>query len=161
LGLFKMAEKHGLNIVKTKVGDRYVLDEMLNNGYVLGGEQSGHTILLQHATTGDGLLTSMHLLEIMKTTGKPLSELASVMQVYPQVLLNAKVSNENKNRFMEDPVIQKMRSQLEEDFKGEGRVLIRASGTEPLIRVMIEGQDKKYITDRAMELVKVIEGRLN
>ena len=83
------------------------------------------------------------------------------MQVYPQVLLNAKVSNENKNRFMEDPVIQKMRSQLEEDFKGEGRVLIRASGTEPLIRVMIEGQDKKYITDRAMELVKVIEGRLN
>lgn len=161
LGLFKMAEENGLNIVKTKVGDRYVLEEMLNKGYVLGGEQSGHTILLQHSTTGDGLLTSMHLLEIMIKTGKSLSELASVMTVYPQVLINARVSNENKDKYMEDPIIQKMCSQLEEDFKGDGRVLIRASGTEPLIRVMIEGKDKKYITDRAMELVKVIEGRLN
>ncbi|HBN85483.1 MAG TPA: phosphoglucosamine mutase [Clostridiales bacterium] len=161
LGLFKMAEKNGLNIVKTKVGDRYVLAEMLDKGYVLGGEQSGHTILLQHSTTGDGLLTSMHLLEIMKNTKQPLSELSKVMTVFPQVLLNAKVSEENKDRYLEDPIIQKMCSQLEEDFKGDGRVLIRPSGTEPLVRVMIEGQDKKYITDRAMELVKVIEGRLN
>ena len=160
LGLFKMAEENGLNVVKTKVGDRYVLERMLNEGFVLGGEQSGHTILLQHATTGDGMLTALHLLEIMVKSNKSLSELASVMTVFPQVLVNAKVSNENKYNYLEDPVIQKMCSQLEDDFKGDGRVLIRASGTEPLVRVMIEGRDKKYITDRAVELVKVIEGRL-
>jgi len=160
LGLSVMAKKEGLNIVKTKVGDRYVLEEMLDKGYMLGGEQSGHIILLEHNTTGDGLLTALHLLQTMKKTGSKASELASIMEVYPQVLINAKVSNENKHKYMEDEVVARMCSELENEFNGEGRVLIRPSGTEPLVRVMIEGKDKDYITARAKELAKVIEERL-
>lgn len=160
LGFDIMARKEGLNIVKTKVGDRYVLEEMLLNGYVLGGEQSGHVIFLQHNTTGDGLLTALQLLKTIKNTGKKLSELAGVMQVLPQVLKNARVKTENKHKYLEDELIAKLCKGLEEEFHGEGRVLIRPSGTEPLVRVMIEGRDQKYITDRAVELVKVIEDRL-
>jgi phosphoglucosamine mutase len=146
--------------VKTRVGDRYVLEEMLNRGYVLGGEQSGHLIFLEHNTTGDGLLTALQLLSVLKESGRKLSELVSVMQVLPQVLKNARVSNDNKYKYMEDEVIARMCGELEQEFHGEGRVLIRPSGTEPLVRVMIEGKDQQYITERAMELVKVIEERL-
>jgi len=160
LGFDIMAKREGINIEKTKVGDRYVLENMLQNGYVLGGEQSGHIIFLEHNTTGDGLLTGVQLLNVVKSTGKKLSELASVMQVLPQVLKNAKVKNENKNKYLDDPVVCKMCKELEEEFKGEGRVLIRPSGTEPLVRVMIEGKDQDYITARAIELAKVIEERL-
>lgn len=161
MGLDIMAKGNGLVIEKTKVGDRYVLEEMLNKGYMLGGEQSGHIIFLEHNTTGDGLLTAVQLLKVMKDSGKKLSELAGVMQVLPQVLINAKVTNEKKFKYLEDEVIKKMCQELEEEFQGEGRVLIRPSGTEPLVRVMIEGKDKESITRRAKELVRVIEGRLS
>lgn len=160
LGFDIMAGKNGLKLSKTQVGDRYVLENMLDNGYELGGEQSGHVIFLKHNTTGDGLLTALQLLSVMKSTGKKLSELASVMTILPQVLKNAKVKNENKNSYMNDEVIAKMCRDLEMEFHGEGRVLIRPSGTEPLVRVMIEGKDQDYITKRAIELVKVIETRL-
>jgi phosphoglucosamine mutase len=160
LGFDIMAKREGLNIEKTKVGDRYVLENMLSNGYVLGGEQSGHIIFLEHNSTGDGLLTGVQLLQVLKSTGKKLSELSSVMQVLPQVLKNAKVKNENKNKYLQDPLVCDMCKQLEDEFKGEGRVLIRPSGTEPLVRVMIEGKDQEYITSRAIELAKVIEERL-
>lgn len=160
LGFDIMAKGEGLKIEKTKVGDRYVLEEMLNKGYVLGGEQSGHIIFLRHNTTGDGLLTGVQLAKVLKDSGKKMSELASVMQILPQVLKNAKVSNEKKHSYMEDEVIAGMCGELENEFHGEGRVLIRPSGTEPLVRVMIEGKDQEYITKRAVELVKVIEERL-
>ncbi|MDF2985207.1 MAG: phosphoglucosamine mutase [Eubacterium sp.] len=161
MGLDIMARNNGLTIEKTKVGDRYVLEEMLNSGYMLGGEQSGHIIFLEHNTTGDGLLTAVQLIKVLKDSGKKLSELASVMQVLPQVLINAKVTNEKKFKYLDDEVIKKMCKELEDEFKGEGRVLIRPSGTEPLVRVMIEGKDKEIITRRAKELVRVIEGRLS
>ncbi len=161
MGLDIMAKNSGLKIEKTKVGDRYVLEEMLNSGYMLGGEQSGHIIFLEHNTTGDGLLTAVQLIKVLKDSGKKLSELASVMQVLPQVLINAKVTNEKKYKYLDDEVIKKMCQELEDEFKGEGRVLIRPSGTEPLVRVMIEGKDKEIITRRAKELVRVIEGRLS
>lgn len=160
MGFDIMAKENGLNLVKTKVGDRYVLEEMLEKGYTLGGEQSGHIIFLEHNTTGDGLLTAMQLLKVIKTSGKKLSELASVMKILPQVLKNAKVKNENKYKFMEDQVISSMCQELKNEFKGEGRVLIRPSGTEPLVRVMIEGKDLDYITKRAIELARLIEARL-
>lgn len=160
LGFIVMAKKEGINIVKTKVGDRYVIEGMLAGGYNLGGEQSGHIIFLDYNTTGDGIVTALQLLRIMKMTDRPLSELTSVMQLFPQVLKNAKVQNENKDKYLEDKVIADMCRYLEEEFHGEGRVLIRPSGTEPLIRVMIEGQDISYITKKADELVEVIESRL-
>lgn len=160
LGFDIMAKKEGLNIAKTKVGDRYVLEEMLDKGYVLGGEQSGHVIFLEHNTTGDGLLTGLQLLNVLKATGKKLSELADVMQILPQVLKNAKVSNSKKHSYLDDEVIAASCKALEDEFHGEGRVLIRPSGTEPLVRVMIEGKDQKYITEKAIELVKLIEERL-
>lgn len=161
MGLDIMARNNGLVIEKTKVGDRYVLEEMLNSGYMLGGEQSGHIIFLEHNTTGDGLLTAIQLLKVLKDSGKKLSELAGVLQVLPQVLINAKVTNEKKDKYLDDEVIKKMCQELEDEFNGEGRVLIRPSGTEPLVRVMIEGKDKEIITRRAKELVRVIEGRLS
>lgn len=160
LGFDIMAQKNGLKLAKTKVGDRYVLEEMLDKGYILGGEQSGHVIFLKHNTTGDGLLTALQLLSVVKSTGRKLSDLAGVMQVLPQVLKNARVKNENKHRYMEDELVAKLCRGLEDEFKGEGRVLIRPSGTEPLVRVMIEGKDKEYITKRAAELAAVIEERL-
>lgn len=160
MGFDIMAKKEGLNIAKTKVGDRYVLEEMLAKGYILGGEQSGHVIFLEHNTTGDGMVTGLQLLQVVKTSGKKLSELAGVMQILPQVLKNAKVSNDKKHSYLDDEVIAKACKELEEEFHGEGRVLIRPSGTEPLVRVMIEGKDQDFITKKAVDLVKVIEERL-
>lgn len=161
MGLDICLKKENINIVKTKVGDRYVIEEMLNNGYSLGGEQSGHIIFLEHNTTGDGLLTALQLISVVKETGKKLSELAEVMNSLPQVLVNAKVSNEKKNAYMEDEVVRKEIEKLEEKFHGEGRVLIRPSGTEPLVRVMIEGKNQEEITDMARSLADLIEERLN
>lgn len=160
LGFDIMAQRNELHLAKTKVGDRYVLEEMLDKGYVLGGEQSGHVIFLEHNTTGDGLLTALQLLSVLKASGRKLSEMASVMQILPQVLKNAKVKNENKHSYMEDELIARLCCELETEFHGEGRVLIRPSGTEPLVRVMIEGNDKEYITRRAVELADIIEERL-
>lgn len=156
LGMFLMAEREGVHIEKTKVGDRYVLENMKENGYNIGGEQSGHIIFLDENTTGDGLLSALHLLKVMVETGKPLSELASVMEVLPQALVNAKVPNYKKEHFAEYADIAEAIAKVEEKFAGEGRVLIRPSGTEPLVRVMIEGKDQKMIEEEAQKLAELI-----
>ncbi len=156
LGLTLMAQEKGLKLEKTKVGDRYVLENMMENGYNIGGEQSGHIIFLDDNTTGDGLLSALNLLRVMVETKKPLSELASVMQVLPQALVNAKVPNHKKEEYMEYPEIADAIEVLEKKFNGEGRVLIRPSGTEPLVRVMIEGKDQKVIEEEAKKLADLI-----
>lgn len=156
LGFSLMAQKEGLKLEKTKVGDRYVLENMMENGYNIGGEQSGHIIFLDDNTTGDGLLSALNLLRVMVETKKPLSELASVMQVLPQALVNAKVPNHKKEDYMEYPEIAEAIAELEKKFNGEGRVLIRPSGTEPLVRVMIEGKDQKIIEEEAGKLAELI-----
>lgn len=161
LGLFIMADEKGLDVKKTKVGDRYVLEEMYKNNYSIGGEQSGHIIILEHNTTGDGLVTALQLLAVVKKSGKKLSELATVMEVLPQVLINAKVKTENKNAYTENAEIMAEIAKIEAEFSGNGRVLIRPSGTEPLVRVMIEGKDIDVITQRAESLAKMIEEKLN
>ncbi len=161
LGLTVMSKEKDVNLIQTRVGDRYVLEKMLKHNYNLGGEQSGHVIFLDFNTTGDGLITAIQLLYVMKKTGKPLSELKKHMQVFPQVLVNARVKNEDKHAYLEDLEIQEAIEKLEDKFKGEGRVLIRPSGTEPLVRVMIEGKDKVVIEQEAQKLAKLIEERLN
>ena len=157
LGFFRMGEKEGINIVRTKVGDRYVLEYMLANGCNLGGEQSGHVIFLDENTTGDGLISALHLLEVIVKSGKKLSELASVMRVLPQALVNARVSNIKKEYYMDNKVVADAVAELEARFAGAGRVLIRPSGTEPLVRVMIDGDDKKFIEEEAKKLAEIIE----
>lgn len=152
--------EHGCNIIKSQVGDRYVLEEMIKGGYSLGGEQSGHVIFLDHNTTGDGLLTAIQLIATMKEEGKKLSELASIMTSYPQVLVNAKVKKDNKEAYKEDSVIIKEITAIEEKMAGQGRVLIRPSGTEPLVRVMLEGKDQEELNTLATTLAKLIEERL-
>ncbi len=163
LGFFVMGEENHLKIKRTKVGDRYVLEEMLKHGHRIGGEQSGHVILLEHNTTGDGLVTGLQLLDVMKRSGRKLSDLAAVMQVYPQVLVNAKVKNEYKNEesYMAVPEIKKKIEEIEAQFTNAGRVLIRPSGTEPLVRVMIEGKDEVCIKNCAEELAQLMEEKLN
>ncbi len=156
LGFSVMCDREGIHVEKTKVGDRYVLENMRENGYNIGGEQSGHIIFLDENTTGDGLLSALHLLQVMVDTKKKLSELAAVMEVYPQALVNAKVPNHKKEHYMEYTEIAEAIAQLEEKFQGEGRVLIRPSGTEPLVRVMIEGKDQKEIEEEAVRLAELI-----
>lgn len=157
MGLFIAMDKEEINLVKTKVGDRYVLEEMLKEGYVIGGEQSGHIIFLEHNTTGDGLVTALQLSAIVKKSGKMLSELASIMKVLPQVLVNAKVPNNRKDIYTKDMQIVEEIQKIEEKMDGKGRVLIRPSGTEPLVRVMLEGEDQKEIDIIAHNLAKLIE----
>ena len=156
LGFTLMGQKEGIHIEKTKVGDRYVLENMMENGYNIGGEQSGHVIFLDDNTTGDGLLSALHLLNVMVEEKKPLSELAKVMEVLPQALVNAKVPTHKKDAYMEYAEIAEAIGQLEEKFKGEGRVLIRPSGTEPLVRVMIEGKNQEEIQADAECLAELI-----
>ena len=155
LGLKKYCEKNNINYVQTKVGDRYVLENMLKNGYNLGGEQSGHIIFLDYNPTGDGILTSLMLINVILTKNKSLNELAKIINIYPQVLINAKVNSNKKYDFDKDAI-----EKLNNEFKDNGRVLIRASGTEPLVRVMIEGENKEYITKKATEVAKLIEKKL-
>ena len=161
IGLDIMAKNEGINIVRTKVGDRYVVEKMLEEGYSIGGEQSGHIVLIDKNSTGDGILTSVRLLNILKNSNKRFSDLASFMKVFPQVLKNAKVDNNKKNEYLSDKVILKKCNELNEEFAGKGRILVRPSGTEPLIRVMIEGSDINYIEDKANKLARMIEERLN
>ena len=160
LGLKKFCEKNNINYVQTKVGDRYVLENMLKNGYNLGGEQSGHIIFLDYNPTGDGILTSLMLINVILTKNKSLNELAKIINIYPQVLINAKVNSNKKYDFDKDDEINATIEKLNNEFKGNGRVLIRASGTEPLVRVMIEGENKEYITKKATEVAKLIEKKL-
>lgn len=157
LGFFLMGQKQGIQIDQTKVGDRYVLEHMLEIDSNLGGEQSGHVIFLDDNTTGDGLVTALHLLQVVADTGKPLSELAGIMEVMPQALVGANVPNHKKEHYLEYPEIAEAIDALNKKFAGQGRVLIRPSGTEPKVRVMIEGKDQKVIEEEATKLAKLIE----
>ncbi len=160
LGFTLMAKEQNLNIETTKVGDRYVLERMKEIGASLGGEQSGHVIFLDENTTGDGLLSALHLLQVLVDTGKPLSELSKIMTVLPQALVNAKVPNHKKDHYMDYPEIASAIAKLEEMFAGEGRVLIRPSGTEPKVRVMIEGKDQALIDAEAKKLADLIQNTM-
>ena len=160
MGFFKFCEKNDINCIKTKVGDRYVLEEMVKNGFVIGGEQSGHIIFLDYATTGDGQMSAIQVLNVLKSTGKKISELASEMQVYPQVLINVRVSNFGKARLDKDEEVQLAIREASEELGDTGRVLVRVSGTEPLVRVMLEGEDYNQIKSLAESIAKVIEERL-
>ena len=161
MGLDIFLKGENIDLIKTKVGDRYVLEEMLKGNYSIGGEQSGHIIFLDYNTTGDGLLTAIQLLRVMKEKKTKLSELACVMKAMPQVLVNARVSEEKKKSYLEDEVIKNKIEEIEGHFHGNGRVLIRPSGTEPLIRVMIEGKNPEELKLYADVLVKFIEERLS
>ena len=160
LGLKKYCKENGIDFVQTSVGDRYVLESMLENGYNLGGEQSGHIIFLDYNPTGDGILTSLMLIEILLKSKKKASEIASIVTIYPQVLVNAKVSGDKKYKYLEDEVIKAKIEEIEKEFADTGRVLIRPSGTEPLVRVMIEGENQDILDKRAHELANLIEERL-
>ena len=161
LGLFKMGEDEAIHVAKTKVGDRYVLQEMVDKGYCLGGEQSGHVIFLEFNTTGDGLVTALQVTQIVKETGKDLDELSKVITIYPQVLKNARVARSGNSEYIEDEVIMDEINRLNAKYTVRGRGLIRPSGTEPLIRVMIEGKDVAEMTADAEALAALLEERLN
>lgn len=160
MGVESTLKENGIHLKRTDVGDRYVLEEMLANGYNFGGEQSGHIIFLDHNTTGDGILSGVQLMSVMKREDKPLARLARPVSIYPQVLVNALVNEEKKHDYDKDEEILSAIAKLEKEFNGEGRVLIRTSGTEPLVRVMIEGKDKDAITKQAVAVAKLIEQRL-
>ncbi|MFA5635027.1 MAG: phosphoglucosamine mutase [Anaerovoracaceae bacterium] len=160
LGFHKAIEKIGASVDVTQVGDRYVLESMLKTGCVIGGEQSGHIIFLSHSTTGDGILSALQLLNALKLSGKKLSELADEVTIYPQVLKNARIKNENKKKYSKDPEIAAEIKRVEDAMAGEGRVLIRPSGTEPLVRVMLEGKDVEDITRLAEGLATLLTKRM-
>ena len=160
LGLRKFCKANNINFVATSVGDRYVLENMIANGHNLGGEQSGHIIFLDYNPTGDGILTSLMLIRIILEKKKPVEELSKIIKIYPQILVNAKVSNDKKYDFDKAPKIKEKIEALNEKFKDNGRVLIRASGTEPLVRVMIEGEDQAVLQKEATSLAKFIEDEL-
>lgn len=157
IGLGKSLTENGMKLVQTATGDRYVLEEMLKNGYKLGGEQSGHIIFLDHATTGDGQLSALQFLSILKKSGKAASELASVMESYPQVMVNVKVGPDGKDKLDTDEGIQKAVSDAQAELADEGRILVRSSGTEPLIRVMVESrhfETAQSIAGRVADLIQ-------
>ena len=155
LGMYKALEAHGMKSVKTKVGDRYVVEEMLKNGYNLGGEQSGNIIFLYHNTPGVGMLTALQLLQVVKTTGKTLKELAADVTTYPQELVNIKVAD--KAAAMENANLKAIIAKVEGDMNGDGRVLVRPSGTEPLLRIMAEAPTKELVHDYVSQIAKVAE----
>ncbi|MCZ0717556.1 phosphoglucosamine mutase [Aerococcus kribbianus] len=152
LGFHKAIEANDMHAPQTKVGDRYVVEEMRKNGHILGGEQSGHIVFMKHNTTGDGLLTGIQLLNVMKQTGRSLSELASEMQTYPQELVNVKVSKEGKEAAMSSPTVKAVIADVEEEMAGEGRILVRPSGTENLLRVMVEASTDQEALDYANKI---------
>ncbi|WP_249871559.1 phosphoglucosamine mutase [Oceanobacillus saliphilus] len=155
IGFYKAIEENGMRSDKTAVGDRYVMEEMRKGGYNLGGEQSGHIIFLDYITTGDGMLSALQLVNVMKETGKPLSELAGEMKIFPQVLKNVRVSD--KNEALTNPVILDEIAAVERELGDQGRVLVRPSGTEPLVRVMVEAPTKEECEKYADQVVDVIE----
>lgn len=161
MGFFKFCKDNGIDCKKTAVGDRYVLEKMLQEGYNIGGEQSGHVIFLDYATTGDGELSGVQLIETVVKSKKKLSELAQIMRVYPQVLINVKVTDEGKKKYNNDEYIISAVQQAEMELSGEGRVLVRVSGTEPLVRVMLEGSDIEQITRLGNGIAEVIKKRLS
>jgi phosphoglucosamine mutase len=161
IGLRLALEKAGIDLQLADVGDRYVLELMRRTGSVIGGEQSGHIIFLDRNTTGDGLFASLRLIEALTDMNVKASEAASAVRIYPQVLKGARVKNEKKGNYLADPEIRIAIEQTENKLRGEGRVLVRASGTEPLVRVMIEGADRDAIEVDAVALAELIEKKLN
>lgn len=160
LGFFKFAEEAGIHVEKTAVGDRYVLQNMLEHGHCIGGEQSGHIIFREFMTTGDGQLTAVQLLAALKKSGKKLSELAGLMKVYPQTILNVRADKEMKKMVKVDEGVAKRQQELEAQMNGNGRILVRPSGTEPVIRIMVEGPQEDVIARIAKEMEQVIVERL-
>ena len=160
MGFNKFCEKENIKFVSTKVGDRYVLESMRVEGYNLGGEQSGHVIFLDHCTTGDGQMTAAQLLSMMNRRKEKLSDMAKLMNRFPQVMINVKVSHERKLRFYTDKEIKKEIEEADERLGNRGRILVRASGTEPLIRVMVEGEDSSEITSIANQAAELVRERL-
>lgn len=159
IGFYKALSEHGMTSVKTAVGDRYVMAEMLASGYNLGGEQSGHIIFSDWATTGDGLLTALQLLYVMKETGKKLSELAAEVQIYPQKLVSIPVAD--KIAIQQDPAVIAKIAEVEMKMAGDGRVLVRASGTESLLRVMAEAPTVEQVDEYVEEIAAVVRARAN
>ncbi|MFK0242378.1 phosphoglucosamine mutase [Microbacterium sp. NPDC090281] len=158
LGLHVAMREHGITVRQTAVGDRYVLEDMNEGGYALGGEQSGHVIMSEYATTGDGILTGLHLVAEMARQKKTIAELASVMTIYPQVLIN--VRDVDKDRVADDEVVQQAVRDIETELGDSGRVLLRKSGTEPLVRVMVEAADAESVHAYAGRLAEVVQERL-
>lgn len=160
IGFHKAMEESGIEVDVTGVGDRYVLEQMLKTGCVIGGEQSGHIIFREYTTTGDGILSSLQFIKAVLNSGKKPSELAAEVEIFPQVLVNARINNDYKKTYMNDPEIADAISEIEKTMDGSGRVLIRPSGTEPLVRVMLEGEDEKELFDMARQLADLIERKL-
>ena len=157
LGFHKALDREGINKAVTAVGDRYVVEEMRKNGYNLGGEQSGHVIIMDYNTTGDGQLTAIQLTKVMVETGKSLFELASEVTIYPQKLVNIRVENSMKDKAMEVPAIAAIIEKMEAEMAGNGRILVRPSGTEPLLRVMAEAptdDEVNYYVDTIADVVR-------
>ncbi len=161
MGFQKFCEVNGMKFVSTKVGDRYVLEAMRLEDYNIGGEQSGHVICLDYSTTGDGQLTGAQLLSLINRRQARLSSIATLMERYPQILINVKVENENKNKFYTDKEVKEEIKRVENILEGRGRILVRLSGTEPIIRVMLEGEDYAEISRLANETAAVIKERLS
>ena len=158
IGFYKATEKLALKTAKTAVGDRYVMEEMRRGGYNLGGEQSGHVIFLDYNTTGDGMLTAIQLVDTLKASGKKLSELKALMTQYPQVLVNVRV--EDKSKYEGNAAIEQAIATVEQQLGDNGRVLVRASGTESLIRVMAEGPDKDELEQFVSQIADVVQKEL-
>ncbi len=160
MGFNKFCEANGMNFISTAVGDRYVLEAMLREGYNIGGEQSGHVIYLDYATTGDGQLTGAHLLSLINRRQARLSSIATLMERYPQVLINVKITNEGKVHFYTDKELKAAINRVTETLADRGRILVRVSGTEPLVRVMLEGEDYDEISSLAQEVADIVKERL-
>ncbi|MBP0973615.1 MAG: phosphoglucosamine mutase, partial [Oscillospiraceae bacterium] len=160
LGFTQFAKQEGIRRITSNVGDRYVIDTMMLGGYNLGGEQNGHLFFLDDVPTGDGLLSGAKLLEVMRNSGQKMSELASIMKRYPQVMINVRIPHYQRENWKNDGVITQLIDQYEQELGSEGRILVRESGTEPLIRVMIEGSDFKRINVIAMEIAELIRQRI-
>lgn len=157
LGLKQKLKENGIAMSETTVGDRYVLEKMMETGDILGGEQSGHIIFLEHNTTGDGILSAIQLLNVLKRSGKKMSALAKEIPIYPQVIANVTVQDDQKAQILKDAGLAKMMKEAENKLKDTGRVFIRASGTEPLIRIMLEGKSEEEISLMAIDFAKYIE----
>ncbi|MDY3931669.1 MAG: phosphoglucosamine mutase [Erysipelotrichaceae bacterium] len=157
LGLWKAMEREHINVAKTDVGDKYVYDCMIKNDYILGGEQSGHIIFSRHETTGDGLVTALAILKVMKNTGKSISQLCEGLRIYPQLLVNVKVND--KTKVMDDPEVQEAIARVNKDLNGNGRILVRPSGTEPLLRVMAEAETDEICQQVCGQVADVIKAK--
>ena len=157
LGLYKALDANKIDYIQTAVGDKYVFEEMQKNDYYLGGEQSGHIIFYENAVTGDGLLTALKLLEVMKKTGKSLQELSEGLFIYPQLLKNVEVKD--KNEVLNDPGLKELIASINKKLDSDGRILVRPSGTEPLIRVMVEAKTDELCKNYVDEVVTYIQER--